>query len=101
MMSTPIQVFSYFGQRQSYWAAQQREVCPACFVKPTTSQEVGTAVKVLAQNQCQFAIRSGGHSANTEFNIIERGVTIDLSDFKGIEIASDGTYANIKPGNRW
>ena len=100
-MLSPIQIFSFYAQRQSYWANVQREVYPACFVLPTTSQEVSTAITTLVSNECKFAIRSGGHSPNKEWSSIQGGVTLDLSNLKGVEIAADRSYVNIKPGNRW
>jgi FAD/FMN-containing dehydrogenase len=100
-MLSPIQIFSFYAQRQSYWTNQQREVFPSCFVMPTTAQEVSTAVKTLVSNQCQFALRSGGHSPIKEWSNIQGGVTLDLSDFKGVEVSSDRTFVNIRPGNRW
>ena len=100
-MLSPLQIFSFYAQRQSYWTNVQREVYPACFVMPTSSQEVSTAIKTLVSNECKFAIRSGGHSPVKEWSSIQGGVTLDLSDFKGVEIASDRSSVNIRPGNRW
>jgi FAD/FMN-containing dehydrogenase len=100
-MLSPFQIFSFYAQRQSYWTNQQREVFPACFVKPTTAQEVSNVVKTLVSNQCQFALRSGGHSPIKEWSSIQGGVTLDLSDFKGVEISSDRKSVNLRPGNLW
>jgi FAD/FMN-containing dehydrogenase len=100
-MLSPVQIYKYYDQRQSYWADQQRDLSPACFVLPTSSQEVAVALKTLSQAQCPFALRSGGHSPNQGFNNLQAGVTFDLSNLAGVDVAADRSFVNIKPGSRW
>lgn len=100
-MLSPVQIFSYYDQRQSYWANQQRDLSPACFVLPTNSDEVAKALKTLSQSQCRFALRSGGHSPNQGFNNMQAGVTFDLSELSGVTVGADRSFVNIKPGSRW
>ncbi|KIW06248.1 uncharacterized protein PV09_02721 [Verruconis gallopava] len=98
---SPNQIFSFYSQQQTYWDNQEREVSPACFVLPTSAQEVSSVLTALVGQQCPFAIRSGGHSPIPGWSSIQRGVTLDLSNFSGIDVAADKSYVNIKPGNRW
>ena len=73
-----------------YWAAQECEVVPACFIKPRDAKELSTAVTLLKQEYDErriagkgevrglFAVRGGGHSpvagaASTEVSTTNNG----------------------------
>ncbi|KAK0642399.1 putative FAD-linked oxidoreductase [Lasiodiplodia hormozganensis] len=68
----------YIQRIASYWSLTA-QLTPYCIVEPETEPDVSLAVTTLVQRTaCNFAIRSGGHSANAGANNIDEGVTIDL-----------------------
>ncbi|KAK8134745.1 hypothetical protein PG984_006757 [Apiospora sp. TS-2023a] len=104
---------SYPGQQPfesslaSYWSVLEREVSPRCVVIPNTKSDVAKAIFVLRTGdelfpeQCNFAVRSGGHTPFASSANIESGITIDLSKLKHVDVSADRTSVNIGPGNRW
>lgn len=51
----------YESEQGSYYSLVQADLKPACRVEPTSTDDVVAIVKLAAQEQCQFALRSGGH----------------------------------------
>ena len=45
----------------SYYSKSQEAMTPACRVYAHSASEVSTMVRIASQNQCHFAVRSGGH----------------------------------------
>ncbi|KAK3673913.1 hypothetical protein LTR78_006115 [Recurvomyces mirabilis] len=91
----------------SYWSLQEAQVEPNCVFKPTTTTDVQLAVFLLHiggklfPGQCEFAVRSGGHTPFSGAANIENGVTIDLQSFKQLIVAADRQTVQIGTGNRW
>lgn len=98
----------------SYWAQQEREVPPACVVRPRDIKGLSDAVKILkqefderqkhvGQNQTSglFAIRSGGHSPVPGAASINGGPLIDLRLFCEVTPSEDGSSVVIGTGARW
>lgn len=71
---------SWSNSTISLWDQKQRQVVPACVVSPQTSVEVSQALRVILDNQCQFAVHSGGHAQTAGSSNSPGGVTIDLSN---------------------
>ncbi|KAI9810443.1 MAG: hypothetical protein M1826_003612 [Phylliscum demangeonii] len=94
----------------SYWALQE-QLAPNCIVIPTSTNDVATAVTILADlnsyrlrtgpKACQFAIRGGGHTPWAGAANIQRGVTIDLTGMKSVTLSADRTVAAVGPGATW
>ncbi|KAM3421756.1 Bifunctional solanapyrone synthase [Cercospora zeina] len=107
----PEQVYShqhptYNNVLQSYWSENAAEIQPSCIVRPSSAADVSIAIKTLnsglaAGDDVRFAVRSGGHSPEAGFASITNGVTIDMSLFDGISVASDKLSATIGVGARW
>ncbi|KAL6694378.1 FAD-binding domain-containing protein [Trichoderma pleuroticola] len=74
---------------------------PGCVVTPKSALDVSKAVKIIVKNQCQFAVRGGGHNANPGFNSIDDGVSIDLSSLNSASLAEDRSYVSIGAGITW
>ncbi|KAE8148199.1 hypothetical protein BDV25DRAFT_20937 [Aspergillus avenaceus] len=96
---------TYQRSVESYWSLDT-QLRPACIVQPRNPQEVSLAVTTLVTTndqspQCQFAIRSGGHSAVPGTSNIQGGVTIDLSLLNSTVYHPDKGFASIGPGARW
>ena len=86
---------SYFGRSQTCWLPA------ACFIRPQNSLEVAMILKIIAQLQAKFAIRSGGHNANAGFSSIdENGLLIDAQDLQVRTLNVDGSIT-AGSGNRW
>ena len=107
-MSYPLGV-SYVKSLATYWSAQESSVVPKCVVAPTSTKDVSHAVYVLSllaektsfKSECQFAIRSGGHTPWAGAANQAQGVTIDLTGLNIVEVSPDKTVTGIGPGNRW
>jgi FAD/FMN-containing dehydrogenase len=55
----------------------------------------------LKENQCHFAIKSGGHARYPGASNANGGVTIDLRRMNTVEIAENGMSAQVCAGSRW
>lgn len=51
--------------------------------------------------QCQFAIKSGGHTPWAGAASISGGITIDLAGLNQVTVSQDKKSTGIGPGNRW
>ncbi|KAK6343555.1 hypothetical protein TWF730_011145 [Orbilia blumenaviensis] len=89
-----------YGSLNTYWtpAAQQT---PTCIFTPADTQDVSRAVKLFTRKNCQFAIRSGGHSYNPGWAGIVNGVLISLSDIDDVTYDSGTGLASVGAGSRW
>src|SRR5690348_8050129 len=58
---------------------------PALIVRPTTSDEVATAVLFARDNDLVIAVRGGGHSL-PGFSTCDDGIVIDLSHLRGVRV---------------
>lgn len=95
---------SYINQQtglDGYWSAQESAVLPTCRVSPTGAHDVSTAVVILAQQNCSFAIRGGGHMAWAGAANIANGVTIDMSAINEVTVSADHQTTSIGAGARW
>ncbi len=72
-----------------------------CIFTPTSSQEVGKAVKVLVHSNTKFAIRSGGHSPLPNWASIDGGVLISLTGLNDINYDSVTERLSFGSGLRW
>ena len=100
-MSTP-NTSIYQQEESGYWSQQQADQKPTCRVTPTCAEEVSASLKVLEENQCQFAVRSGGHASFAgASNIGSGGVTIDLVGLDELTVSSDRTQTAVGAGRLW
>ena len=98
----------------------QSDLHPACRVTPTSATQVANTVQFLAEANCKFAVRGGGHSSWAggmllddpsvhqrltipliAANIGGHGITIDLSAFNNIHVSTDRSSVTVGAGNRW
>ena len=98
---------AYDSSIASYWSAQEEKLYPSCVIIPTNSEDVSIVVKalasanLLANDQLQFAVRSGGHDPAPGSANINRGVTIDLSKINEVVVNANETITSIGPGATW
>lgn len=102
----------YNSSVTSYFSLQESELRPRCIVSPTTAQDVSRAVRSLSHtilacdasggnDECAFAIRSGGHSTYAGAANIADGVTIDLQGLNDIHVSHDKSTTSVGPGATW
>jgi hypothetical protein len=87
--------------KDSFYCTRQRDVTPACVLRPSTSQDVSEAVKAIVKHSCNFAVKSGGHAMFEGASNADGGITIDLVNLDGLELSEDLMTARLGPGNRW
>ncbi|KAI9845650.1 MAG: hypothetical protein M1837_004624 [Sclerophora amabilis] len=97
----------YTDSLKSYYAQQEEELSPDCIVKPTSREDVATAVRILSafdsvsKRVCPFAIRGGGHTPFAGSANINKGVTIDLRSIKDVKVSLDRSITSVGAGALW
>ncbi|KAI4704466.1 hypothetical protein J4E81_001532 [Alternaria sp. BMP 2799] len=92
---------TYNASIQSYPFLQLR-LRPSCIVRPTSTEDVATAINVLrVSNSTKFAIKGGGHNANVGFNNIDDGVTVDMQSMNKVEVARGDRVVRVGAGALW
>lgn len=81
-------------------ALTESSLNPSCVFLPDCTEKVSKAVKLLAENDCQFSIKGGGHSVIPGAANIEKGVLIPAHKFKSVEISPDKKSARVGMGLR-
>lgn len=92
---------SLYNETNSYWAAQQTSLSPACVVRPANADDVSLALVTLIHDSCMFAVRGGGHSSTKGVSNIEGGVTIDMRGLNSTTLNEDHTLATVGGGQVW
>ncbi|ESZ95986.1 putative oxidoreductase, FAD-binding [Sclerotinia borealis F-4128] len=97
----------YEDSAMTYFAQQEGELSPYCYVKPECSQDVANSVHTLARLNgkeivpvCPFAVRSGGHHTVIGIANIHNGITIDLRNLNKTTVSRDKKTAFVEPGAR-
>ncbi|KAF4974571.1 hypothetical protein FZEAL_8543 [Fusarium zealandicum] len=85
----------------SYWSTSQGDVRPYCIFKPSKPAQVSVVVLLSRLTQCPFAAKSGGHAAFAGASGSDGGITVSLSNLKGISLSKDKKIASVEPGNVW
>ncbi|KAK8123110.1 hypothetical protein PG984_011780 [Apiospora sp. TS-2023a] len=92
---------TYVNANANRWSGTASSLSPNCVVLATCTQDVATTMQVLMQNQCLFAVKSGGHMAIAGFNNIDDGVTLDLSRMNTVEVSPDLRTSRLGAGAEW
>ena len=102
-----------FQQAIDYsWAQQNREIIPACIVRPRDAQQLGKAITIMKREHDSrrqagapvtgfFAVRSGGVNPGLGAATVQDGVVIDLSLFCEVTPDVDGSTVTIGTGAKW
>ncbi|KAJ7456914.1 hypothetical protein FB451DRAFT_1183448 [Mycena latifolia] len=92
----------YKTQEASYYALAQSDLKPTCRVSPTNADNVSAIVRITGENECEFAVRSGGHmNWGGASNIGPSGFTIDLRKLDTISLSRDKKVVSIGAGSTW
>ncbi|OJJ08590.1 hypothetical protein ASPVEDRAFT_156216 [Aspergillus versicolor CBS 583.65] len=82
----------------------------ACYIYPSNTHELASALSIIKKTGCKFAIQTTGHNPNVGFSSADQtGVVLNLRRFKSIEIVHgsgsgsylDGAVARVGPGCTW
>ncbi|KAF8686571.1 fad binding protein [Rhizoctonia solani] len=90
----------YVIENNKYWSSRS-VLTPSCILVPESSSDVAKALKILVKNNCEFAVRGGGHTANPSWAGTSCGVLISLSKFTDIKVSKDEKSVIVGAGNRW
>ncbi|WEW61923.1 hypothetical protein PRK78_007423 [Emydomyces testavorans] len=91
----------YAANKGSYWAKQQSDLSPSCFLAAKGSRSVAMALTVSQKTQCPFAVRGGGHSIVPGASNTDVGITIDLRAFDEVKLSGDKKIVSVGPGATW
>ena len=94
------------------WAQQNREIIPACIVRPCDVRQLAKIVVILKREYDSrirarsldtgfFAIRSGGGNPGLGAATVQDGIVIDLSLFCEVTPAVDGSTVTVGTGAKW
>ncbi|KAK6520608.1 hypothetical protein TWF506_000859 [Arthrobotrys conoides] len=100
----PSKVFSSIAPQYEaltfYWTPTAK-VLPRCVFTPYNTNDVKKAVKLFARRNCQFAVRSGGHSYNPGWAGIKDGILISLGNMNQTTYDMNTKLATVEGGSRW
>ncbi|KAK4209809.1 hypothetical protein QBC37DRAFT_45377 [Rhypophila decipiens] len=90
-----------YAIENNYWSQRQAALEPSCFVAPSKTADVSTAIKILTSLDQPFSVKGGGHAAFPGASNVEDGVTIDLFRLTEMTISADRKTVSVGAGNRW
>jgi len=70
---------------------------PAVILRPTTADEVATAVRFGRDQGLEIAVRSGGHS-HAGLRGVDGGLVIDMSAMRGVDVDPHARTARANGG---
>ncbi|KAG6332795.1 hypothetical protein ID866_6297 [Astraeus odoratus] len=82
-----------------HWATSSTQQA-MCAFEPGTIEDVGIALKIIAQNRCPFAVKGGGHATNPGFSSTI-GVQIAMYRFSEITYDSNTQTVTVGAGLLW
>jgi FAD/FMN-containing dehydrogenase len=92
----------YKAQQSDYYTGEQISLLPSCRVTPSDAEDISSIVKLASQNECLFAVKSGGHMGwRGASNVGPSGFTIDLDNMKGISVSEDKKTVSFASGSKW
>ncbi|KAJ1329644.1 prosolanapyrone-II oxidase [Microdochium nivale] len=92
---------STYDARLADYYSKNAALAPSCMVLPTSTANVATIAATIYKNQCQFGIRSGGHSAHANSNSVDKGVTIDFGYMNTTTYNAGDDSVVIPAGSTW
>ena len=84
-----------------YWSNQQSSQRPTCRVTPSCAEDVSLTLTILKANNCQFAVKSGGHASFAGASNIDGAVTIDLRNLNELVVSEYKTEVSVGAGMVW
>lgn len=90
-----------YSLSNKYWAAQQTDREPVCFVTPTTAEQVAHSLRVIRDEKARFTVKGGGNTAIKDGSNRSWAVVIDLVNINGVTLSDDRQTVSVGAGNRW
>lgn len=102
-----------FAPAMNVWfSTQNRDIIPACIVRPRDVHELSIAVKHLQREHAVrasqpgvkeglFAVRAGGANPATGISGVDNGVVIDLSLMCDVTFGENGASVTVGAGAYW
>jgi FAD/FMN-containing dehydrogenase len=86
----------------SYFTELERELRPACFLVPKSTDEVAAIVKGVKSltGGLYIAICGAGQQATPEVANVHNGLTIHLRNLRGVEVDVEKTVVSIAAGEQ-
>jgi FAD/FMN-containing dehydrogenase len=85
-----------YDEARRLWNAVH-DLRPAVVVRPTTANEVATAIRFARDHDLVLAVRSGGHSA-AGHSSCDGGLVVDLSRMRGVTVDAEKRTARANGG---
>lgn len=94
------------------WAQQNREIIPACVLRPSDTHELSKIVAILNKEHDRrtlagsrvesfFSVRSGGVNPGLGSSTVQDGAVVDLGLFTEITPSPDGSTVTLGTGSKW
>ncbi|KAE8382346.1 hypothetical protein BDV26DRAFT_288632 [Aspergillus bertholletiae] len=93
------QAYSRGDANVTLWDAKQQETHSACWIQPSSTEDVSTILGVIIDTSCRFAVKSGGHARNPDDSVSAGGVTIDMQRMRSVEVSPDQKTAKVGSGH--
>ncbi|KAE8413974.1 hypothetical protein BDV36DRAFT_303684 [Aspergillus pseudocaelatus] len=91
--------YSLGNANVTLWDAKQQETHSACWVQPSSTEDVSTILSVIIDTSCRFAVKGGGHARDPDDSVSAGGVTIDMQKMRTVEVAPDQKTAKVGSGH--
>lgn len=91
----------YLQEQNNYWSTGNGKLKPSCILYPQSTEEVAAIVRILNENEENFAIKSGGHNANKYFASIDGGPLISTKYLNEVTFDPASMTVRVGPGNDW
>jgi FAD/FMN-containing dehydrogenase len=70
---------------------------PAAVIRPAGTQDVVRSVNFVRENELELSIKGAGHNI-AGLALTDGGITLDMSEMKGVVVDTDRSVARIGPG---
>jgi FAD/FMN-containing dehydrogenase len=91
---------AYISEQNDYWSTMCAALKPSCIIFPRSAEEMAAAVRILRENDEDFAVKSGGHSPNNYWSSVDGGPLLSTQRLDQVILDQETGVAQIGPGNR-
>ncbi|KXJ88152.1 hypothetical protein Micbo1qcDRAFT_214774 [Microdochium bolleyi] len=87
-----------YAERLAVYYSANAALRSSCIVMPLSTEDVPVLAAIISNNDCQFGIRSGGHSPHAGSNSVAVGVTIDFGYMNAITYTAGSDSVSVAGG---
>ncbi|OGM43868.1 FAD binding domain protein [Aspergillus bombycis] len=91
--------YSLGNANVTLWDTKQQETHSACWVQPSSTEDVSAILDVIITTSCRFAVKGGGHARDPDDSVSPGGVTIDMQKMRSVEVSPDQKTAKVGSGH--